>query len=123
MAALEGGGSSRRFPLHSQAHGCTVVVAPDTPAGKGTGMTWHPKNPVVQPDGTKLWYRFRQTHTGITFALHRTDGPAIIHPDGSLFWYRNGLLHRTDGPAVTRPDGTKEWWVDGEFVRREEAKR
>ena len=65
-------------------------------------MTWHPKNPVVQPDGTQLWYRFRKTRfgSGIKFALHRTDGPAIIYPDGSA-----------------------EWWVDGEFVRREEAER
>ena len=64
-------------------------------------MAWPMKNPVVQEDGTQLWYRFRRDRYGsITFKLHRTDGPAIIYPDGSA-----------------------EWWVDGEFVRREEAKR
>lgn len=41
-------------------------------------------------------------------ALHRLDGPAVIHESGKLEYYKNGKRHRDDGPALIYPGGESE---------------
>jgi hypothetical protein len=33
--------------------------------------------------------------------------------DGTMEWRRNNALHRGDGPAVIHPDGREEYWLKG----------
>ena len=84
-----------------------------------------PSNPVVQPDGTRVWWRIRKMRDKPVFKIemHRTDGPAIIYPDGTQMWYRKGLRHHHGAPAVIWANGALEWWVDGVFIHRREAAR
>lgn len=54
---------------------------------------------VIEPDGTKKWYR-----NGL---LHRKyDRPAIICRNGDLSYYKKGKRHRRDDkPAMIQLDG------------------
>lgn len=67
-------------------------------------------DPVVYPDGMKVWYS-----NGV---ISREHGPARILPDGTREWWTNGVRNRSDGgPARILPDGTWEWWKNGVLVQ------
>ena len=61
-------------------------------------------NPIIDSDGSKLWY--------LNNKLHREDGPACEHVGGYKAWYVNGNLHRLDGPARDWGDGRKQYWIN-----------
>jgi len=63
---------------------------------------------VVNPFGTKYWYKDDKRH--------REDGPAIEWADGEKHWFKDGTLHREDGPAVEEADGDIGWYFQGEFL-------
>lgn len=52
-------------------------------------------------------------------ALHRLDGPAVIHNTGATYWFKDNVMHREDGPAVEIPGYKKEWWLLGQFQAEE----
>lgn len=65
---------------------------------------------VIEPDGTRKWYRNGKLHRG-------GDQPAIVSPVGSQYWYRNGELHRDgDQPAVVETWG-RCWFKYGNLQR------
>ena len=71
-------------------------------------------NPVIDADGTQVWW--------VDGKLHRIDGPAIIHADGSQQWRVDDKLHRIDGPAIIGADGSQEWYVKDRNITNEVRK-
>lgn len=66
---------------------------------------------VVDPNGTRKWYKMGM--------LHRENAPAIISPDGEE-WYYEGQHHRLDGPAVISEKKGNQYWING--IKQEEEK-
>lgn len=69
-------------------------------------------DPIIYPNGTKVWYQEDK--------LHRLDGPAIEHFYGRKEWWINGLRHREDGPAIEYVNcniSNKCWYYYGEILR------
>ena len=62
------------------------------------------RNPVIDNDGSKRWYK--------GCLLHRDHGPAFERCDGRKVWWVNGKKHRIDGPAFEYEDGRKEYWIN-----------
>jgi len=62
-------------------------------------------NPVITPQGHRVWYNNTD--------VHREDGPAVIFRDGSYGYFINDKPHRIDGPAATFPNGTQKWFIGG----------
>lgn len=70
---------------------------------------------VIWPDGLQRWYSvYDET------ALHRLDGPAVIHVNGDKEWWQYGSRHRRNGPAIERTDGRKEWRIN-DLLHREDG--
>ncbi|RTK95522.1 MAG: hypothetical protein EKK64_06785 [Neisseriaceae bacterium] len=70
---------------------------------------------VIYENGTKEWWRHKDTAWERKRELHRDNGPAVEYSNGDKEWWFFGKRHRLDGPAVVY--GNKQYFYElGEFI-------